>query len=198
MEIANGLGVSRGTVREALKILSSYGIIDIKVGNGTYICDEPKKSAIDPMLFSMLLVKSDNKQLSEFRKLIEFDIIKLIFIHKDENQLELNKIEKNIKELEYLCKLEPSKENAESTYNNDITFHKLLGKAAKNEMAEKVYEFILDSLSYSIKVSHENQKLGMFALETHTKIFEAIKSGDINLAQKAIEHSVDVWENLQS
>ncbi len=198
MEIANGLGVSRGTVREALKILSAYGIIEIKVGNGTYICDEPKKSAIDPMLFSMLLLKSDNKQLSEFRKLIEGDIIKLIFSHRDKNQLEINKIENNILELTNLCKNDNSKINAQNTFENDIEFHKLLGKASKNEMAEKVYEFILDSLSYSIKVSHEHQKLGHFALETHSKIFEAIKANDIKLALKAVDDSVDVWEKLQT
>lgn len=198
MEIANGLGVSRGTVREALKILSAYGIIEIKVGNGTYVCDEPKKSAIDPMLFSMLLIKSDNSQLSEFRKLIECDIIKLIFIHRDKNLSILSKIEKNINELESLCKNANSWKNAESTYNNDLEFHKLLGQASMNEMAEKVYEFILDSFSYSIKISHEHQRLGLFAFETHKKIFDAIKAQDLEAAQKAVIDSVDVWEKLQN
>ena len=198
MEIASGLAVSRGTVREALKILSAYGIIEIKVGNGTYISNEPKKSAIDPMLFSMLLIKSDNTKLSEFRKLIECDIVKLIFMHKNENQEEIKKIGDNIEELKLLCKNKNSKLNAESTFHNDLAFHKLLGKASKNEMAEKVYEFILDSLSYSIKVSHEHQELGVFALETHSKIYEGIKSDNIDLAQKAINHSVDVWQELQN
>ncbi|MFR5586200.1 MAG: GntR family transcriptional regulator [[Clostridium] scindens] len=36
MEISEGLGVSRGSVREAMKILSAFGLIDIRVGNGTY------------------------------------------------------------------------------------------------------------------------------------------------------------------
>ena len=34
LEISEGLGVSRGSVREAMKILSAFGLIDIRVGNG--------------------------------------------------------------------------------------------------------------------------------------------------------------------
>lgn len=33
LEISEGLGVSRGSVREAMKILSAFGLVDVKVGN---------------------------------------------------------------------------------------------------------------------------------------------------------------------
>ena len=39
LEISEGLGVSRGSVREAMKILSAFGLVDIKVGNGTYVLE---------------------------------------------------------------------------------------------------------------------------------------------------------------
>ena len=35
LEISEGLCVSRGSVREAMKILSAFGLVDIRVGNGT-------------------------------------------------------------------------------------------------------------------------------------------------------------------
>ena len=47
LEISEGLGVSRGSVREAMKILSAFGLVDIKVGNGTYVCESPGHGLID-------------------------------------------------------------------------------------------------------------------------------------------------------
>lgn len=198
MEIATGLGVSRGTVREALKILSAYGIIDIKVGNGTYISSEANKESIDPMLFSMLLLKADNDELSEFRKLIECDIIRLIFSHKDINQSEIQQIKNNIKEIQLLVNNPTSENYTEKTFKNDMEFHKLLGQASKNIMAEKVYNFILDIFSYSIKISHKNDELGKYTLESHTKIFDGIETDNIESAIESVNHSIDIWKSLQS
>ena len=198
MEIANGLGVSRGTVREALKILSAFGIVDIKVGNGSYIAQEAKDVAIDPLLFSFLLVDLEIEPLSEFRRLIEFDIIQLIFKHRDKNSEERSLIEEKFFELEKMCSSKPGSYSSEDFFQNDMEFHRLLGAAAKNPMAKRVYDFILDLLSHTIKLSHQHQKLGSLALKTHKKIVDAIKLSDIELAHEAINHSVDVWEDSQT
>ncbi|MBN2860735.1 MAG: FadR family transcriptional regulator [Sphaerochaetaceae bacterium] len=197
MEIANGLGVSRGTVREALKVLSAFGIIEIKVGNGTYVSKTPQKSALDPMLFGLLLLDADTKKLSEFRKLIETDIIRLIFQYKDENRAEITELEENVKELERLCMRENDADLSELTYQNDMEFHRIMGRASKNEMAERVYTFILDTFSYSIKISHLHQALGNEALRVHKKILESIYTNDIDTAKEIVSESIDVWEKLQ-
>jgi GntR family transcriptional regulator, transcriptional repressor for pyruvate dehydrogenase complex len=197
MEIANGLGVSRGTVREALKILSAFGIIEIKVGNGTYVAKTPQKSALDPMLFGLLLVDADTKKLSEFRKLIETDIIRLIFQYRNVNKRDIDDLINNVDELEKLCSRKEDAQIDELTFENDMEFHKIMGRASKNEMAERVYNFILDTFSYSIKISHTHQKLGEMALKTHRKILNAILANDLESAKEAVSGSIDVWEELQ-
>lgn len=198
MEIANGLGVSRGTVREALKILSAFGIIEIKVGNGTYVSKKPQKSALDPMLFGLLLVDADTKKLSEFRKLIETDIIRLIFQYREENKDDIDDLVKNVNELEKFCGRKNDSNLDELTFQNDMEFHRIMGRASKNEMSERVYNFILDTFSYSIKISHTRQNLGEMALKTHKKILNAILENDLESAKLAVSNSVDVWENLQA
>ena len=40
--------VSRGSVREAMKILNAYGIIDIRRGEGTFVCEKPSKFMFNP------------------------------------------------------------------------------------------------------------------------------------------------------
>ena len=52
LEISEGMNVSRGSVREAMKILSAFGLVDIKIGNGTYVCETPGNSLMDSLLFS--------------------------------------------------------------------------------------------------------------------------------------------------
>lgn len=198
MEIANGLGVSRGTVREALKVLSAFGIIEIKVGNGTYVSKKPQKSVLDPTLFGLLLVDSDTKKLSEFRKLIETDIIRLIFEYRDENTAEIAALKANVEELDRLCNRTSDPNLDELTFRNDMEFHKLMSKASHNEMAERVYDFILDTFSYSIKISHSHQNLGEMALKTHTTILDSIMKNDLESAKQAVTDSIDVWEELQA
>ncbi|NCC12132.1 MAG: FadR family transcriptional regulator [Spirochaetia bacterium] len=197
MEIASGLGVSRGTVREALKILSAFGIIEIKVGNGTYVCKTPQKNALDPMLFGLLLVDANTKKLSEFRRMIETDIVRLIFQYRKDNEMEIRELVTNVTELESLCARKEDSNIAEQTFRNDIEFHKIMGRASHNELAERVYSFLIDTFSYSIRISHTNQKMGKMALQTHSQILNAILAGDIESAKDAVGGSIDVWEQLQ-
>ena len=55
-ELSEMLSVSRGSVREAMKVLSALGVIDIQRGNGTFISQPDSFSNMDPLLFSFLLI----------------------------------------------------------------------------------------------------------------------------------------------
>ena len=68
LEISEGMGVSRGSVREAMKILTAFGLVDIRVGNGTYICDTPGTKLMDSLLFSFFIANPDTKNLYELLK----------------------------------------------------------------------------------------------------------------------------------
>jgi GntR family transcriptional repressor for pyruvate dehydrogenase complex len=40
-ELADSFGVSRGVVREALKVLAAMGLVESRQGSGTYVCSNP-------------------------------------------------------------------------------------------------------------------------------------------------------------
>jgi len=149
-EIAAGLGVSRGSVREAMKILSAFGIVEIKVGDGTYILSEPKGAIIEPLLFNFMQLNPDLKELSEFRKLIEVDIVELIIVHERDNAQERRQLDENFRELE---ELRAKKALSSDFAKNDMAFHRLLGAACHNRMARRIYDFVLDYLEQSISTS---------------------------------------------
>ena len=85
LEISEGLGVSRGSVREAMKILSAFGLVDIRVGNGTYVSESPDSNLLDSLLFTYFVTNPDVNNLYEFRQIFETDIVELVIDHFDEN-----------------------------------------------------------------------------------------------------------------
>ena len=96
LEISEGMGVSRGSVREAMKILTAFGLVDIRVGNGTYICDTPGTKLMDSLLFSFFIANPDTKNLYELRKALEIDVLQLILAHYDENEDDRIALEENL------------------------------------------------------------------------------------------------------
>ena len=102
IEIATGLEVSRGSVREAMKILSAFGLIEVKVGSGTYISDRMNNKMADSFIFSFFATNPDMHQFVEFRKVMENDIMELILLHYDENEEERAELAQNVKELKSL------------------------------------------------------------------------------------------------
>lgn len=194
LELSKGLNVSRGSIREAMKILSAYGIIEVKVGDGTYIASSLRNGMIEPLLFSFLLSKTDLYELAEFRRLIEMDIAELVILHSDKNQEYIGKMKENVDQILVL-----QKQNApiNAFVENDMEFHILFGKAGCNLLIEKVYKFILDYLKKSISYTHNHQDPGTCSYESHKRILDAIDKKDASIAQQAIDYTVDVWRQLQ-
>jgi len=123
LEISEGMGVSRGSVREAMKILSAFGLIDIRVGNGTYVCETPGNSLMDSLLFSFFVSNPDIENLYEFRHIFEIDVLELVLKHYDSNEPERAALKKNLEALEKMMKEGASPDQLKE---NDMEFHRLL------------------------------------------------------------------------
>ena len=77
MDMVEKLGVGRGTIREAVKILESRNVVEIRRGKGTFVCNDIGKIG-DPLGFRFA---SDKKKLAEdlsdFRAMLEPQIAKI-------------------------------------------------------------------------------------------------------------------------
>ncbi|HEY8889914.1 MAG TPA: FadR/GntR family transcriptional regulator [Clostridium sp.] len=194
MDLAKSLAVSRGSIREAMKILSAFGIVEVKQGDGTYIATSLGTALFDPLLFSFILAEPDLEELAEFRQIMEIEVIKLIIKNADEDALK--KIEHAYLEMEQ--KVKNAEIDPTSLTKSDLNFHAALGNATKNKLIEKTYEFIVKFFEPSIEKTHENQKYGLNALHIHKEILDCLKEKNLDKAIKAIENSVSVWIDLMS
>ena len=128
-DMAQQLSVGRGTIREAVKILVSRNILEIRRGCGTFVCENPGV-VDDPLGFAFV---DDKKRLGldlcEVRMIIEPEIAALAAERAVPEEIEeLQRIQDEVKEL---CDKE------EPHMHKDIEFHEMLAKMSKNRIPKR-------------------------------------------------------------
>lgn len=178
-ELIDMLGVGRGTIREAIKILASRNVVEIKRGVGTFVCENMGISD-DPLGFKYI---EDKYKLVldalELRMLIEPDLAKKAAKNASLNQ---------IKEIEYWCQvIEEKIKNNEDYLEEDRKFHTTIAKSSNNLVISNLLPIIHQSIEWLMETS--KKALTEETIITHKKIYEAIKKRNEHEAYEAMsEH----------
>src|SRR3712207_1238897 len=87
-ELCEMFGVGRNSVRVAIKILESYGVVEIRRAERTFIRSGFSEQLIQPLLYSIILAQDDSLQsLKEFRQLIDVGVTEMVIDKADEEGL---------------------------------------------------------------------------------------------------------------
>ena len=192
-ELSEMLSVSRGSVREAMKVLSALGVIDIQRGNGTFISQPDSFSNMDPLLFSFLLMSPTKKEIQDFRKAVEREILYMAIENATEDDIAA--LKKNIEGFGSLPTVEEGLE--EKKLDIDLEFHRLLGRAAHNGVIERDYAFGMNYFSPYLLKTYENQdRVPELTVYSHKMLLEPIEKRDASLVDKIIRESTEIWTNL--
>lgn len=71
-ELSNSLGLSRNSLREAVKALEMINVLDVRRGDGTYVTNLQPRSAVDAMSFVLELYQDETiLELLEVRRILE-------------------------------------------------------------------------------------------------------------------------------
>jgi DNA-binding FadR family transcriptional regulator len=188
-ELSRQLAVSRGSIREAMKVLSASGVVEVRRGDGTYISRSDRNVVFEPLLFSLILSKENMRQLVELRELLEVAIVRLVLANADDQ--DLARIEKTVVRLEEM--VESGDHQPERLTRADVAFHRALGRATKNRMVERIYSFVMDFFTPSIETTHRRQQQGVLARQQHRRIFDALRGRDLHSAIEAVDESILSW-----
>lgn len=178
-EFIDMLGVGRGTIREAIKILASRNVVEIKRGVGTFVCENMGMSD-DPLGFKYI---EDKHKLVldalELRMLIEPELAKKAAKNASTNQ---------IKEIEYWCQVIEEKIEANEDYlEEDRKFHTTIAKSSNNLVISNLIPVIHQSIELLIETS--KKALTQETIVTHKKICIAIRNRDEQMAYESMsEH----------
>jgi len=192
-ELTKMLAVSRGSIREAMKILSALGVVRILRGDGTYIAEDGESVAMDSMLFSFVLSQPSLKEIYNLRILIERGVM--------ESAIE-NATADNIAQLQ-AC-LDEMKAAADAGGAStadfsrmDIRFHEILGRISGNRLIQRIYAYIMSYLSQSVYESHRHQgEYASSAIESHSLMLEVITAREKGRVDEAVRFAVDTWRRL--
>ncbi|WZL74226.1 FadR/GntR family transcriptional regulator [Clostridiaceae bacterium 35-E11] len=176
MELSEALGVGRGTIREAVKILVSRNILGIRRGVGTFVSE--KLGIVDDPLG--LVFMKDKQSLA-----MDLLDVRLMLEPKIASLAAKNATNKQIEELRIQCnKVEAAINNGENHTQEDILFHKMIAGCSGNAVVGKLIPVIHSSVSVFANVTH--RKLRNETIETHRQIMEAIAEHDIEGAELAM------------
>lgn len=173
--------VSRVTVREAFKRLSSMGVVTIKSGDGTFV-NTIKPFEVKEALLPLLAVNPDAiEELYETRICIELFIVELAAKRRtSEDVAELSQI---VHEME-TC-LENSDIDGYSSFDDE--FHNCLSRICDNTILQSIYESLTMVRKANITKSNKADVNLAESIQEHRDILQAIKAGAVDPAKSTLE-----------
>ena len=175
-ELCQKLGVGRASLREALKALEIMGMIETRLGDGTYVC---KRSDFfsRPLLWAIASSsEADARELIEARTLIEVELAGLAAEHATAEDL---------KELStHLDQMQKTRSNPKAFVQADVNFHLAIGHAASNSVLMNALHLIRNLLQQWILSAAAIKGVPEKACAQHKRVLLAIKNQDGVAARK--------------
>lgn len=183
--IRKELGVGRSTVREALRVLQAYGVVELRSGRGAFVRD--KGDYTYKMVREWFMEKeSELHELFEVRLAIEGAAIPLAIERGTRKQLdEIRKIHDRFR-----ASVE-AKNNIELA-SLDEAFHRAIVDAANNRYLSRINGLVSDALMEYRKRSFAVEANVINALGPHQTILECICAKDARAGVSALRHHIDV------
>jgi GntR family transcriptional regulator, transcriptional repressor for pyruvate dehydrogenase complex len=186
-ELCDLFGVGRSAARDAITTLSGKGIVYVKQGEGTYICEFNSSKLFNHQL--LLPSSRDISELFQVRKILETGIAERAAIRRSEQDL--------------LLMEECISNQSVNQWESDYQFHMAIAKSTENEVLIQFMQFISATTKKAMIDFHQYiQKYPNIVKrieDQHLQIYEAIKQRE---SQKAFctmgEHLNFVEELLQS
>lgn len=167
-ELGKRFGVGRSTIREAVKLLVSKGVLEVRRGSGTYVISTTPAD-LDPL---GLQGRADRMKLAldlvDARILLEPGIAEMAA---------RNATEEDIERLKKLCDLTEKKIKEGDDYiNEDIAFHTCVAECSKNVVVEQLIPIIDTAVLMFVNVTC--RMLKKESIETHRAVTDAIAERD--------------------
>lgn len=185
IDLAGELGVSRSTLREAIKILTTSGILEIKRGKGTFVT---ANTVIDSGDLSDIASGLDD--LFEMRLMFEPDCAFLAAQRATDEEIDIicyygNEIEKKILSGE------------DRTYEEQ-KFHESIANATHNSFVKQFMPIIFNAIKKGVMVLTKDQDVSEDNLKDDRLIMDFLKKRNAEGARTAMRlHILHALEQIK-
>lgn len=171
--LSSMLSVSRGTIREAVRVLASQGYIETRQGSGTYVrsttslgrpFDMARRAGLRDQFEARLALDVEAARLAALRQTPEV-----------------------ISQLRALLKSRGNYDGGDKIafIERDLAFHKAVIAASQNRAMIEIYEFFSVSIAETIEATL-GEDLPEPDMQAHVAIVDAIETGDPEVAGSAV------------
>ena len=197
LELAQALGVSRATLREAVRTLTAQGVLEVRRGKGTFV-SAPK---VDEGFFSrevegiedfgfggLSRVKGQLRDLFELRSIFEPAAARLACCRATEGEL--------ADILERGAAVERCIRTGKDRTAADGAFHASIVRATHNEFLTRLLPLIDRAVMTAVEAGEHGEQLAEDTLRDHALLLEFFRKRDERGAEHAMaihmHHSIDV------
>lgn len=187
-ELAETLGVSRGSIRDAIRSLELVGLVEPRQGAGTIVREVTADALVNPLANMLVRQREQVVELLDFRKMLEPPLAGRAAMHASADE---------ISELEEILQRQENKlSKGELAISEDSDFHYAIALASGNTVVLKLLDVLMDMLrdtrERSLQVAGRPQK----SLAGHKRILSAIKRRDAEAARAAMRRHVEDVEEI--
>ena len=197
LELAESFSVGRNTVREAIRILIAYGVLEIRRPEGTFVCDSFSPHGLNPLLYNLILNKDDSyNELIGLRSVIETGTM-LLLLDQGISDAAIQQLRHWAYEIERTLKSIPL--NIADVAHADISFHNTLAAATNNRLIVVVNDMLtkltLASRENTIRQCVE-QGTTQYLIDTHYNLIDKLQQKDIIELHNAVKDSYFYWKDI--
>ncbi|WP_394522622.1 FadR/GntR family transcriptional regulator [Lacrimispora sp. JR3] len=185
-ELSEILGISRNSVREAIRTLDNMGILESQHGAGNFLTGKFENSLKESLTMLFLLNQIDYNQISQLRRALELEALLLAIDNISDE--EIDSLSHLISQLE--------KGTEENNVILDKKLHYTIALASKNTLIVSILQAlseVLDRFIIDLRreiLSQEDSKKGL--MEVHNKMIKSLMTKDKKLAYEAINKHFDI------
>ena len=193
-ELAAELGVSRFSLREALRVAESQGLVKISHGKRTQVATETASSVAAAWRIALRRGAASPVLLTEARLAVEVEIARLAAERATPDMLAA--LQETIDRHE-----QAAPGDAETRVAYDVEFHRLLACATGNPVFEMMLSPLVALLEASLRLTNfywEELRQTNFQHVPHRRVLRAVAAGDASAAAKEMRaHLESVQRGLR-
>ena len=166
-ELAEQLGVSRTSVRQAITALRVLGIVEVRPGDGAYLVEA--EELIPSLALEVLESEADHPMIWEVREAVETQAARLAAARRRAEDLERMEAA--------LDAMAESVEAGGEGVVGDRRFHEAILAAAHNPVLQRLFEQLAEAIDKTSQGSLSLKGQPAISLDAHRAVLDAIREG---------------------
>jgi GntR family transcriptional regulator, transcriptional repressor for pyruvate dehydrogenase complex len=187
-DLAEMFGVSRTSVRDAIRVLEMRGLVEPRHGEGTVVKQVPIDAIVIPLADALVSSKNLTADLFDMRKMLEPPLARAA---------SLRATAEDLKTMKDILRRQAERVRAgEVAIEEDNAFHYQIARAARNQVVLAVMDVVMELLQESRARSLQGPGRAEKSLDGHRRILLAIRNGDPDLAVEAMRLHIEEIEQV--